>query len=174
MATRRNARVSPQGGNARGDTAISRAFLAEIAPEAIVTHVSRRWVLASELAQIEPVVADVVALCRAAGFSAQQCRLNVPVAMTEALANAMLKGNACDVARSVIVVVELNAGRLQIEVTDEGQGFDLDCVQRSPEDADWLEREDGRGIFLMRQLMDQVENQCLGAGHQLRLILHKA
>ena len=174
MATRRNPRVSTSRGDARGETALSRALLVGGAADAIVTHVSRRWVLASEVHGIAPVVDDVVSLCRAAGFSAKLCRLNVPVALTEALANAMLRGNGSDARRSVVVVVELNADRLLVEVTDEGQGFDLVNVQQCPSEADWLEREDGRGVFLMRQLMDQVENQCLDTGHLLRLILHKA
>jgi serine/threonine-protein kinase RsbW len=133
-------------------------------------------VLPSEVQLIAPVVDDIVTLCQAAGFSPRQCRLNVPVAVTEALANAMLKGNGNDGRRAVRVGVEIANGRLVVEVCDEGCGFDLEAAGRTPADADWLESEDGRGIFLMRQLMDRVENQCpSGAcGHLLRLILHQA
>lgn len=134
---------------------------------------SRTWVLASELVHIEPVVQDIVCLCQEAGFSARHCRLNVPVAITEALANAMLRGNANETLRQVRVVVEVTTERLLVEVTDEGRGFDLDCAERTPDDADWLDREDGRGVYLMRQLMDQVENHCIDAGHRLRLILRR-
>ena len=52
---------------------------------------SRCWVLSSELTVIQPVVEDIVGLCRDAGFSSKQCRLNVPVAVTEAVANAILR-----------------------------------------------------------------------------------
>lgn len=139
-----------------------------------MTPLSKRWVLTSETRCIGPVVEDIVGLCVAAGFSARQCRLNVPVAVTEALANAMLRGNQNVASRLVVVVAAVHADRMVVDVTDEGQGFDLAAEQRSPDDADWLEREDGRGIFLMRQLMDRVESQCLDAGHLLRLILNKA
>lgn len=134
---------------------------------------ARTWVLASELDRIEAVVQDIVCLCQEAGFSARHCRLNVPVAVTEALANAMLQGNGNDAVREVRVFVEVTPERLLVEVIDEGQGFDLDCAERTPDDVDWLEREDGRGVYLMRQLMDRVENHCLDAGHLLRLILHR-
>ncbi len=141
-----------------------------------MTVESRRWILATDVQHIAPVVDEVVALCQAAGFSARHCRLNVPIAITEAVANAMLRGNANVAARQVEVLVEVSVAQLVVDVIDEGNGFDLDGVQQSPDEADWLEREDGRGVFLMRQLMDRVENRCLegGTGHLLRLILHRA
>jgi len=71
------------------------------------------------------------------------------------------------------VVVSVAQDRLVVEVTDEGSGFDLGASERTPDHEDWFDREDGRGIFLMRQLMDQVENRCVDAGHLLRLILHR-
>lgn len=135
---------------------------------------ARQWVLPSDVQRIPPVVDEVVAMCRDAGFSPRQCRLNVPVAITEALANAMLRGNANLDVRLVTVVVEVTTDRLVVDVADEGEGFDLACAERTPDDEDWLEREDGRGIFLMRQLMDHVENRCLDAGHVLRLVLHRS
>lgn len=135
---------------------------------------ARRWILPSDVQRIAPVVDEVVAMCRDAGFSPRHCRLNVPVAITEALANAMLRGNANLDVRQVTVVVEVTTDRLIVDVADEGEGFDLASAERTPDDEDWLEREDGRGIFLMRQLMDHVENRCLDAGHVLRLVLHRA
>lgn len=124
---------------------------------------------------ITPIVDTVQGLCAAAGFSGRQCGLNIPVAMTEALSNAILRGNECDAARCVRVVVLLEATRLVVEVTDEGQGFDLEAARHTPDEADWLEREDGRGLFLMRALMDEVESQRPGpqGGHTLRLVLHR-
>lgn len=149
-------------------------------PRATVTEgmvsTSRHWVLSSELCHIAPVVDDIVAMCREAGFSPRLCRLNVPIAVTEALSNAMLKGNCGNAALCVELRVEIDGERLLVEVCDQGCGFTLDAVVQSPNDEDWFEREDGRGIFLMRQLMDRVENSGIAgqAGHQLRLILHKA
>ncbi|MFN5583227.1 ATP-binding protein, partial [Gemmatimonas sp.] len=141
-----------------------------------MTTVSRRWVLASDVQHIAPLVDEVVCLCQAAGFSSRQCRLNVPIAITEAVTNAMVRGNGGAHEKQVVVVVRVSMEQLVVEVVDEGSGFELDGVEQSPEDVDWLEREDGRGVFLMRQLMDRVENRCLdhAAGHLLRLILNKA
>ena len=44
-----------------------------------------------------------------------------------------------------------------VEISDEGPPFDLDAKTRDADDGGNLEREDGRGLFLMRQLMDDVE-----------------
>ena len=139
------------------------------------TPIWREWALASDLTLIEPVVQAIVALCLTAGYSARHCNLNVPVAITEALANAMLRGNRSDPSRSVHVSVGLDAQSLRVEVTDEGGGFDLSALQQSPDEADWFEREDGRGVFLMRTLMDRVESADpdVRTGHCIRLILNR-
>ena len=136
----------------------------------------REWTIASDVQGITPIVETVQSMCGAAGFSPRQCRLNIPVAVTEALSNAILRGNACDLSRRVQVVVMLDAVGLVVEVTDEGSGFDVESSLHTPADADWLEREDGRGLFLMRSLMDHVESRMPDdeRGHTLRLILRRA
>ncbi|HYW32063.1 MAG TPA: ATP-binding protein [Gemmatimonas sp.] len=137
---------------------------------------------------INGVIEGVVALCSGAGFSARHCRFNIPVALTEALSNAIIRGNGNDVARCVRVrsQIELAArdrtagssgifATLVVEVTDEGDGFDLATAGSRPDAADWLEREDGRGVFLMQALMDRVEcTRGAGApGNTVRLVLHR-
>lgn len=135
----------------------------------------REWSIASDVSAIAPIVDMVQALCVNAGFPARHCRFNIPVSVTEALSNAILRGNGSDVERRVHVAIVLEPVRLVIEVTDEGGGFDLDALQHSPDEADWLDREDGRGLFLMRSLMDVVESRLPDdrPGHTLRLILYR-
>ena len=134
------------------------------------------WTIASDVTQIAPIVDAVAEMCIAAGFSSRLCRLNVPVALTEAMANAILRGNHNDPRRVVHVTAMLDRETLVLEVSDQGSGFDLDQVQYTPQDADWLEREDGRGVFLMRELMDQVESCHMTGdyGHTVRLRLRRA
>ncbi len=134
------------------------------------------WTIASDVNQIAPIVEAVAEMCAAAGFSSRLCRLNVPVALTEAMANAILRGNSNDPRRAVHVCAMVESEMLVLEVTDEGPGFDLDGVRCTPEDPGCMEREDGRGVFLMRKLMDQVENCCAQGtyGHTVRLRLRRA
>ena len=141
-----------------------------------VSSERREWTIASDVQAITPIVETVQAMCEAAGFSARLCRLNIPVAVTEALSNAILRGNCCELSRSVHISVVLHADGLLVDVTDEGDGFDVEAARHSPDDVDWLEREDGRGLFLMRSLMDHVESRMHApdGGHTLRLILHRA
>ena len=44
-----------------------------------------------------------------------------------------------------------------VDIEDEGDRFDIDANTRDASAPENLEREDGRGLFLMRALMDQVE-----------------
>jgi serine/threonine-protein kinase RsbW len=136
-----------------------------------------RWSIISDVLAIDPVVAELVTICRTAGFIGRHCRLNVPVAVTEALSNAVLNGNCSDVRRTVRVEARIDATSLTVEVTDEGCGFDEASTFYCPSDADWLEREDGRGLFLMRSLMDEVHYRCASPpsrGHTVRLVLRRA
>ena len=64
-----------------------------------------------------------------------------------------------------------------LEIADEGVRFDIDANTRDATDPENLEREDGRGLFLMRALMDQVERFDTGPGstqgNVVRLTLHR-
>lgn len=126
----------------------------------------------SDLGQIEGIVAQVVHRCRECRFDARLLSLNVPVALTEAIANAMLRGNGEDVAKEVRIRAEVSEVRLVVEVEDEGEGFDLDACAADPTTPENLEREDGRGLFLMRTLMDEVV-QVEGSSHVVRLTLRR-
>ena len=126
----------------------------------------------SDLAQIESIVAQVVHRCRECRFDARQLSLNVPVALTEAIANAMLRGNGQDVGKEVRVRAEVTEARLVVEVEDKGAGFDLDACCEDPTTPENLEREDGRGLFLMRTLMDEVV-RVEGVANVVRLTLRR-
>lgn len=126
----------------------------------------------SDVGRIEGIVAQVVHRCREHAFGGRQLSLNVPVALTEALANAMVRGNGEDRAKEVRVRAEVSAARLVVEVEDEGAGFDLEACTVDPTAPDRVDREAGRGLFLMRSLMDEVA--CVrGAGTIVRLTLHR-
>jgi serine/threonine-protein kinase RsbW len=122
---------------------------------------------------IERVVERVQRECKDLHFAQRQVMLNVPVALTEALSNAILRGNSDDPSKTVHVRASVDPDRLVIEVRDQGAGFDLDActVDVGP---DTLEREDGRGLFLMRKLMDRVECVPAGPGNTVRLTLKRA
>ncbi len=128
----------------------------------------------SDVGQIERVVDAVVARCQAHHYSRRACALNVPVALTEALANAIVSGNREDAAKHVRVRASVGERELVLEVHDEGTGFAFGEQTWGPDDPDAHDREDGRGLFLMRRLMDHVE-QFAGPerGHVIRMTLRR-
>ncbi len=127
----------------------------------------------SDVRFIEPVVGVVVRRCVERHFPARACRLNVPVALTEALSNAILRGNREDRAKAVRLRADVDEHALVMEVEDEGAGFDLESCLIVPDDDDAIDREDGRGLFLMSRLMDRVEMVAAG-GNVVRLTLHRS
>lgn len=127
----------------------------------------------SDVAFIERVVERVQHECQAMAFAQRQVMLNVPVALTEALANAILRGNSEDPSKYVHVKASVDTQRLVVEVRDEGDGFDIDACTVDV-GVDTLDREDGRGLFLMRKLMDRVECVSTQPGNTVRLTLNRA
>src|SRR3954469_10314643 len=104
----------------------------------------------NDVRYIERVVELVRRECQVMAYGHRQLMLNVPVALTEALSNAILRGNGDDPAKHVHIRAEVDARQLVVEVADEGQGFDFDAKSIDPTTPDNLDREDGRGLFLMR------------------------
>jgi serine/threonine-protein kinase RsbW len=127
----------------------------------------------SDLRYIEGIVECVTRCCTREALSPRVCALNVPVALSEALANAILYGNRQDARKSVQVRAHLDDRELVLEVIDEGMGFDLLSSIHDPAVADNVSREDGRGLFLMCQLMDRVE-QYFDGRNVVRLRLSRS
>lgn len=127
----------------------------------------------SDVRYIDEVVALVTRHCQDFDFPSRLCSLNVPVALTEAISNAILRGNLENHDKHVRVRAFVDAEQLVMEVADEGRGFDLERCTIDPTTPENVVREDGRGLFLMRKLMDSVE-QVAEHGNVLRLTLHRA
>ncbi len=76
------------------------------------------------------------------------------LAVTEAVANAIKHGAKPDPTNTVRMRASMDDKSLLVEVFDHGEGFDL--PDAAPCDADGLQ-EHGRGLFLVRSVMDAVE-----------------
>jgi serine/threonine-protein kinase RsbW len=92
------------------------------------------------------------------------------VSLTEAVNNAIIHGNHAASGKKVQVVCELLPGWILIMIHDEGKGFKPEKVG-NPLAKENLLRESGRGIFLMRTLMDKVEFEVSKTGTLVRLWL---
>ncbi len=90
------------------------------------------------------------------------------VSVTEAANNAIIHGNKMDEEKKVRLTCEVSPRWLVVTVTDEGNGFDLKKIG-SPLEKKNLMKESGRGIFLMKTLMDKVEYVPQHSGVQVEL-----
>ena len=79
---------------------------------------------------------------------------DILIAMTEGVNNAIVHGNKLDINKSVSVEYEKRGKDLFFRITDEGAGFDYENLP-DPTAPENLERPNGRGVFLMRNLADE-------------------
>ncbi len=111
--------------------------------------------LPNDLASIEEAVDFVMDRCSSCSEEPRKLRLNLRVGLSEALANAMLYGNGRDPGKRVKVEVAFQNTAITARVTDEGRGFNPYHIP-DPTCAGNLLKSQGRGIFLMRKLLDEV------------------
>ncbi|MGA7338954.1 MAG: ATP-binding protein [Terracidiphilus sp.] len=133
-----------------------------------------RWSfrLNSTMESVGEVEAAAERLTTEAGLDEDE-RFHVTMAVREATVNAVLHGNEYDPARQIDVAFE-NTGRDFIfTIADQGRGFDPDHLP-DPLAPENLLRGTGRGIFLIRSLMDEVHFRQLHPGTELTLIKHLA
>lgn len=109
----------------------------------------------TDLQLVEEAVDLVARHCMAAGVPPRAARFKLRVALSEALANAIVYGNRLDPQKQVDVRVQVTAESVSVHVCDEGDGFDTSRIP-DPTIPDAVERPDGRGLYLIHQLVDEV------------------
>lgn len=124
--------------------------------------------LPNDLRTIEHAVEYVMQRCAGCDEYARKLRLNFRVGLSEALSNAMLYGNADDPRRKVRVEVTVGEREITARVRDEGEGFNPAAVP-DPTAPSNLKKAGGRGLFLMRKLMDEVHYN--EQGNEVTLVL---
>ena len=95
---------------------------------------------------------------------------NIMVAVTESVNNAIRHGNKFDKDKNVYLSLKVAEDHLKFEVEDEGSGFDTESLP-DPTAVENLENPGGRGIFLMRNLCDEVKFTNNGRNVQLTFFL---
>jgi len=80
---------------------------------------------------------------------------NVLVATMEATNNAIIHGNNSDPEKIVKIQMMLEQKELKVHIEDQGRGFDYSTVP-DPTSPENLEKINGRGIFLMERLSDEI------------------
>ncbi|MDD5634815.1 MAG: ATP-binding protein [Candidatus Omnitrophica bacterium] len=80
---------------------------------------------------------------------------DIHVGVEEAIRNAMVHGNQSDPDKKVTIIAEIADNKVMITVEDEGNGFNPDNLPDPTLDENLL-KEGGRGVYLIKHLMDEV------------------
>jgi len=120
-----------------------------------VTEQTTRLVLPSHIEAVANAAAAASDFVKSCGVD-EQTAFGIDMAVREAVTNAMVHGNQEDETKSVEVILNCLGNALEIEIRDQGDGFDPADVPDPTEPANIL-KTSGRGIFLMRSFMDEVE-----------------
>ena len=113
-----------------------------------------RFSFPSELANLSLVESAIDQLL-SDGLISDNLYGNVIVAATEATLNAIQHGNKSNPDKTTTVEIFIDNGELYITVMDEGNGFDYNHIP-DPTDPANLDKVNGRGIFIIHSLADNV------------------
>ncbi len=95
---------------------------------------------------------------------------NILIALNEAISNAIVHGNKFSKDKEVTVAYNISDNkRLIVSVQDEGNGFDYQLVP-DPTDPKNIEKLNGRGVFLIQSLADEVS--YLSKGKVVKMVFN--
>jgi len=113
---------------------------------------------------------DVLSALEAHGFT-QDDIFAVHLALEEAFLNAVKHGNRMNPAKKVMIDYAVDPEKVEVRMTDEGEGFDPRCVP-DPRVGENLYLPAGRGLLLIRSYMHTVEYN--EQGNSLRMVRRKS
>ncbi|HEX2897394.1 MAG TPA: ATP-binding protein [candidate division Zixibacteria bacterium] len=91
------------------------------------------------------------------GYGADESIIaDIAISVSELVNNAISHGNAQNEGKKVIVEIDKNSDKVSISVLDEGTGFNPNSLD-DPLAEENLLKEVGRGIFIVKSLMDSVD-----------------
>lgn len=118
--------------------------------ENIVHHIE----LASDINSISEIEVFVDNFCENHSIG-EDSYGNILIALTEAVNNAIMHGNKLDPSKKVTLGLETHTNELHFVIKDEGEGFDFDNIP-DPTLPENISKLNGRGVFLMKSLADEI------------------
>jgi len=92
---------------------------------------------------------------------------DIRLCLEEAIINAIKYGNKCDKNLPVNISYSFGDNRLEIVIRDQGSGFDYGNIPDPRSNGNIL-KHGGRGLFLIRNLMDKVEFN--NSGNEIKMV----
>lgn len=113
--------------------------------------------LPSRIEVVEEVATAIAGIIKSSEFE-EEAAFGIDLAVREAVTNAVLHGNNADESKFIEVILKSSQEFIEISVHDQGAGFNPNEVP-DPTDEENILKTDGRGIFFMRNFMDEVDWQ---------------
>ena len=127
-----------------------------------------KLVIKSDLNELQRVERFTEKLANKINFSDDE-KDSLAISITEIVSNAISHGNKLDKNKKVTITYYLSPQKITITVQDEGKGFNVDKVA-NPLAPENLLKESGRGIYIVRALLDEVEFETNSTGTLVRMV----
>ncbi|MCH7818637.1 MAG: ATP-binding protein [Candidatus Marinimicrobia bacterium] len=134
----------------------------------MVVNLTETLVIKSDVNELAKVATITEEICERCGLIEDEID-DIAIAVTEAVNNAIKHGNKEDSTKSIEIVFQIETERIKIRIKDEGKGFQLEKV-KDPRKNENLLKDDGRGILIMKTLMDEVKVLSGTEGNVLQLV----
>ena len=150
--------------------ATRRAVLRMLNPSRHEAETVERF-LDSTLESVDHAEEIAVAMAKRAGFDEDDL-MKIGMAVRESMVNAVVHGNRYNANKKVRFSVSKKEDSLTVRIADEGEGFEIENVP-DPLASENLFRSSGRGIFLIRSFMDDLQIRRLEpGGMEVTLVKH--
>lgn len=131
-------------------------------------HQKKTYTFPSSIEYLEKVESLSVKIAQKAGFNESTID-DLSIALTELVNNAIHHGNKDDITKNVTVTFDLDQKNLRISIRDEGGGFDPNQL-KNPLDPENLLAESGRGLYLVKALMDDIQFSITDEGTEITIV----
>ena len=132
------------------------------------TH-RQNLVIPSSPKYLKQAVAFIEGLAQKMGFE-NDATVDIAISVSEAVNNAIVHGNKKDERKKVKIIVDTSPRQITVRVRDEGKSFCMEDVC-NPLDPENLMKCNGRGILILRSLMDKVTfDLAPGGGTEVKMI----
>jgi serine/threonine-protein kinase RsbW len=135
-----------------------------------MTELRVSYTLDSTLETVDNAEQTASRIAAETGFDDDQV-MQISMAVREAAVNAVLHGNAYDPEKKVKLDFERTSKELVITIRDQGKGLDPAKIP-DPLAPENLLKTSGRGIFLIRSFMDEVQINPSQTGTEIKLVKH--
>jgi serine/threonine-protein kinase RsbW len=135
-----------------------------------MTELRVSYTLDSTLETVDSAEQTASRIAAESGFD-EDVVMQISMAVREAAVNAVLHGNAYDPDKKVKLDFERTGNDLVITIRDQGKGLDPAKIP-DPLAPENLLKTSGRGIFLIRSFMDEVQIHPSQTGTEIKLVKH--